>query len=550
MKTVCGLSDQGAPAALPDDGVAVYVGMFPAGTSVSSLATSCPGAIDPAQIASGPMRGLSDTVFGAIAVAGPDASDTDRAIATKYVQNLNGVDVTPIVTPASAAGPGYVMATGQGGDVSWRLEAGVTSFDPQDGTPTVGAAMVTTDPSGEGSRTLEPPPSGTVNDDYVDLGAAGVVQFGTATAHVSGIDVVDSSGNAQPATILPWPAGLGSLPGVAGAPGGWLWYASAAERETVRPVVTSEPTAVPTPTPADIASGERLQTRIDPNGDRVVYGRDLGHDWEIRRIENSFELFIDGSTTPVASAFSTSSWGSTLVDVDGGTFVIGIEDPNTQSFDVTTDPTDQTPSTTIAGRWTPMRDGVGQLGRLWVLALPGSGTGLESMNHELPDFVSWPSQPFHDGSVIAGGGDGTVSWALRWHNDNCFMLLTLGTDPGDTGASQCLPAEATGPRPAMSGVFGSTRATVAMVVSNRPPTTVQAPGSPKGNLQCQDIIFQSNFAGTTICIFSVEVGQTITISLDQNGDPLGGPYTVSANPGSIGISPPGVEMQASPEPLP
>jgi hypothetical protein len=69
-------------------------------------------------------------------------------------------------------------------------------------------------------------------------------------------------------------------------------------------------------------------------------------------------------------------------------------------------------------------------------------------------------------------------------------------------------------------------------------------------LRCEDINFESNFAGTTICIFSVEVGQTVTIDLDQNGDPLGGPYTVSANQGSIDISPPGVELQASPEPLP
>jgi hypothetical protein len=424
------------------------------------------------------------------------------------------------------------------------------SFDRQDGTPTVGAVMVTTDPSGEGSRTVELPTDQPVNDDYVDLGTAGVVQFGTATARVSGIDVVDSSGNAQPATILPWPAALGSLPGLGGAPGGWLWYASAAERETVRPIVTSEPTGTPTPTPSDIATGEQLQTRIDPNGDRIVYGHDLGHDWEIGRIENSFELFLDGSTSPVAGSFSTTMGGSTQVDVGGGTFVIGIEDQTIQSFDVTTDATDQTPSTTIIGRWTPMRDGIGELGRLWVLALPGSDTGLESLNGDLPTFVSWPSQPLRDGSVIAGGSDGSVAWALRWHNDHCFMLLTLGADPGDTGASQCLPPWSDGSPPSMGGVYGSTRATVALVVTHRPPTTVRAPGLLKGNLQCEDINFESNFAGTTICIFSVEVGQTVTIDLDQNGDPLGGPYTVSANQGSIDISPPGVELQASPEPLP
>ena len=97
------------------------------------------------------MRGPSDTVFGAIAVAGPDASDVDRAIATQYVRGLDGVEVTP-TTSASAPGPGYVLAAGHGGNTSWRLEANITSFDHQDGTPTVGAVMVTTDASSEGSR--------------------------------------------------------------------------------------------------------------------------------------------------------------------------------------------------------------------------------------------------------------------------------------------------------------------------------------------------------------------------------------------------------------
>jgi hypothetical protein len=130
------------------------------------------------------------------------------------------------------------------------------------------------------------------------------------------------------------------------------------------------------------------------------------------------------------------------------------------------------------------------------------------------------------------------------------MLVTMGADQGDTGASQCLPPWRDGSPPSIGGVYGSTRATVALVVTHRPSTTVDAPGLLKGSLQCQDIDFESNFAGTTICVFPVEVGQTTTISLDQNGDPLGGPYTVTANPGSIDISPPGVELQASPQPLP
>src|SRR4029077_6421475 len=95
------------------------------------------------------------------------------------------------------------------------------------------------------------------------------------------------------------------------------------ERGDVRPTLTSAPTPAPS---ASAPSAKQLQTRIDPDGSTVVYGHDLGHDWEIRRVDNAFELFLDGSTPPMAGSFSATLGASTQVDVGGGTFVIGIED--------------------------------------------------------------------------------------------------------------------------------------------------------------------------------------------------------------------------------
>ncbi len=536
METVC-RSALGAPAGLPNDGVAVYVGVFPAGTSRGSLATSCPGASDLTQF---PGPGLSDAVFAAVAVAGPDASQADRSIATDYVQSLESVQVMP-TAPASVVGPGYVLAAGTGGDTSWRLEAGITSFDHQDGSPTIGAVMVTTDPSGEGSRTVDLPTDRPVNDDYVDLGSAGVVQFGTASGDVTGINVVDASGHAQAVTLLHWPTGLATLQGTR-MPSGWLWFAGNAERGVVRPTLASAPTTAPS---ASAPSAKQLQTRTDPDGTTVVYGHDLGHDWEIRRVEHSFELFLDGSTTPAAGSFSATLGGSAQIDVGGGTFVVGIEDQTVQSFDVTTDATDQTPSTTIVGRWTPMRDGAGEQGRLWVLALPGSGTGLESMNDDLPTFVSWPSSPLRDGTLLAGGSDGVVSWGLSWRNDHCVVLEAIGADPGNSGTSQCLPPwtdlKST---PLVGGVYGQTRATAALVLTHRPETTVTSPDLLDGDLQCDDYDMESNFAGTTICVFPVEVGQQVTVHLVRNGVAWGLPITVEAEPGRLNL----IQTDATPTP--
>src|SRR6478672_7556572 len=248
METVCGLSDQGAPAALPDAGVAVYVGAFPSGVSTQALTDACSGSdkgTNGLLVETFADRGVQ-TAYAAVVVAGAGASSDDIGIAQDYARSLGGLRIDP-TAPASSQGPGYVLAAGKGGDTSWRLEAGITSFDRQDGAPAVGAVMVTTDASGEGSRTVGLPTDKPVNDDYVNLGPAGVVQFGTATSTVSGVDVVDASGNAERATMLAWPAELGSLPGVQGTPRGWLWYAGAGEPGAVRPIVAPGPNAVPTP---------------------------------------------------------------------------------------------------------------------------------------------------------------------------------------------------------------------------------------------------------------------------------------------------------------
>jgi hypothetical protein len=94
-QTVCDLGDQAAPAAVPDDGVAVYVGTFPAGLSTPTFQPSCPGSEN---IDSGvSVMTFADQnvqlAYGAIVLAGKAAPEDDIAFAQAYLESLDGFRV-------------------------------------------------------------------------------------------------------------------------------------------------------------------------------------------------------------------------------------------------------------------------------------------------------------------------------------------------------------------------------------------------------------------------------------------------------------------------
>jgi hypothetical protein len=91
LQTVCGLADPQPPAALPADGVAVYVADMNASAEVPALQSACPGSED---APAGLPRFFNDAPhgahFAAIGVAGPDASGADLAVARDYISSLSG----------------------------------------------------------------------------------------------------------------------------------------------------------------------------------------------------------------------------------------------------------------------------------------------------------------------------------------------------------------------------------------------------------------------------------------------------------------------------
>ena len=537
LETVCGLAENPATD-LPADGVAVYVADMNGVVKTDDLLAACPGSenVHDRTVMTTFADTALRTVYAAVIVAGPQASGADLDVAGAYLDSLGDLRITP-TAPDSVPGPGYVLAAGDAGAQRWRLEAGVTTFADGSGEPRLGAALVTTDPDGaEGSVTQQAPAGGIDTEDTIqDFGDAGLIQWGTATSQVMGIDLVEADGTTTPATTLPWPGGLRNMPVATTTPHGSIWFASVATRGVVEPQLLGGPSASTEPSPS-APTAERLNTRTTSTDPLVVYGHDLGLDWEIRHANAEIQFFLNGAGTPEGS-FSFSSGASTAVDVEGGTFLIGLFDPSVTSWSVTVDATDTTPTNTIDGRYTPAQDAAGHPANLWLLALPGSGTGTASDASALPVFVSWPQDLYPDG-LFGSGSDGVVSWGIAHHSDGCALVKVIGTDPSDSGTSDCLPSWSElnrngGATPLIGGFYGQKTATVVIVLPSGMPVNV-AGGTP----DCVDVVGASTFSGTEFCVFSLGNAEAVHVAFGENMNALGGPIQLSARPGALDLTDP------------
>lgn len=218
--------------------------------------------------------------------------------------------------------------------------------------------------------------------------------------------------------------------------------------------------------------------------------------------------------------------------MDGGTLLIGVFDRSVTSWTVTVDGGE--PAQIIQGGSTPAQDVGGHPANLWLVALPGSGTGVSRGPTSLPLFVSWPTPLYPDG-LFGAGSDGVVSWGIAHHTDQCALLKVIGADPSDAGTSDCLPSwyelnrigDAT---PLIGGFYGEQNATVTLVLPGETP--VSATGQTP---DCFTVRMESNFANTEFCVFSLPVGETTTVAFGENGDAFNGPVGLRARPGAMDL---------------
>ena len=550
METVCGVEDQPL-ANLPADGVAVYVGAFPNGITTSRFIDACPGAAAYGEgrenaVTFGDGSGVHQMTFAAVGVVGPAASSSDIQVVETVLQRLGELSADVRSTDTFAVGgPGYVVAAGSEGDTSWRLKAGITTFSQEDHVATVGAVLVWTDPQGERAKLVDLPTAQSVLDDSVPLGSAGVVQFGTAKATVTGVDIVDSNGDATPATLLPSPDGIRTLEGVNGAVDGSIWYAVGDERGEVQVHEASVPTRTDTsPPPTDQPVAERLTTSVNSEGVYVMSGNDLGHDWELQQDRTGSLIFsLDGQAPD--GELRLSPWSSTRIDVPGGAFTLSIRPPSIKRIHVTSDVSGT--NTIAEGRWAPPADYAPSHANIWVTPLPGAGVGyVWEGDDTLPIAEQWPTvaDPMPGDLVAIGRIDDAVSWDLFWSYDCPQLQVIAATQEGDTGSAACPVVwdSTTYPHAVSSvgGVAGQHHAVVMMTGPDPMYADVQADGDPNAGGTCGGSVANVGaWASTGMCVFVIPVGETWVVQPTNGQDhAFGGTITITARPGKIDVSGP------------
>jgi len=546
-ESVCGRGGYLGQASLPTDGVAVYVADTQADPNITALQTSCPGSADaPGGTLTTFLATGHSTIYVAITVVGPNASNADIAVARHYVSDLSTIEITP-TTPTADQGPGYVVATGTDAGTPWRLEAGLGVANANGEHGVAAAVMVTTRPFGEVASTVQHSSGPNARDDYSYLGTQRVVQFGTAGPDVTGITATTSSGLSSQATLVPWPDWFSANERLLGQANGWLWFALTSGRGSLDVHVPSESSQQETP-PSTVPGG--LRTFTDGNGFLNVFGTAFGHEWSFQQDQGTEFLFsLDGKQQ---DGYVLTPGGSTQIDIPGGTLLLAFEPPRVKQLYVTSDA--EGTHVVANGAWARSADYADAQGHIWVVPMEGSGRGYEWTGDRLPIAIGWPTtSPPAAGDLIAAGSTPSVSWAETWSDLGCptFQVVASMGD-GDLGSSPCPvpwdPQEYANRPSYIGGVYGRSHATVWMLGPSGMLADVNSPDDPTVGGNCGgSIANEGQWAQTGECIFVIPVGQTYVIHPTlQDGTPLDQTITITAQPGRIKTS----QTGGSPSPTP
>jgi len=298
-------------------------------------------------------------------------------------------------------------------------------------------------------------------------------------------------------------------------------------------------------TPVDAVPGDtngrtsQLQTRFDGSGDLVIYGNDLGHDWELRHESGGIAVTVDGNGY---GSFPMVHGQWRVLDVDGGSYVVGIFDNTIDRLIVAEDPVG---SGNMEGASTPAQDVNGEPGRVWFIPLPGRGSGtLQAAGDATPLgwHITWPAQmDLRSGSVVRAGGDGiTYSWALKWRDDHCVQLQWEIPSGGWVG--DCLPPwvdlQRSGGTPLIGGDYASDEGALSGIAMVLPADATIDSFDTDGtgpNPDCTTIRVESNFAGTQFCVFPLAVGSSATVVLGGSGA-VPATIGITAKPGRIDVT--------------
>jgi hypothetical protein len=536
------------PVEVPANGVAMYVAAFDGPMTTADVLDACAGSQELTTFADRSVR----QVYVAVSIVGPDAAAADVATIDRMMNDLGGIRIPD--EQAVAGSPGYVVAAGDDGATAWRIEAG---FPFRGSASGIGTTLITSDEDAHEtvSDPVAPVGSGEApTEEVLPLAPQpSALLWGTSSPDVTAIVDVAGDGTRTAATLVPWPDGMRITTSRDEQPqlDGWIWFAVVPEPGRIETTGVTSASATPAPPTRAV----QLRTRQTDTGDLVIYGNDLGHGWELRHENGRIVVYLDGSSTPSGSVeMLNGRWG--VIDVDGGSFVVGSFDDSVRRLWVT----EQGSDASIDGGYANAQDRTGAPGRVWLIPLPGSGWGtLENGVATRGWWISWPSVTnLHRGAVLRAGGDGTdVSWSLVWRDDHCVQLQVDTSSVA--GASDCLPPwvdlQRKGGTPLVGGVYGQQVAVIALVLP--PDATITSFGTDGAGPEPEcpaPIRVESNYSNTQFCVFPLAVGSSATTTLDANGDPLGSPIGIAAEPGRIeltqGTGPTGASSAPTPSPSP
>jgi hypothetical protein len=212
---------------VPADGVALYVAAFDGPMKTADVLDACSGSQNLTTFADRSVRQL----YVAVSIVGPDAAAADVATIDRMMNDLGGLRIPD--EQAVDAFPGYVVASGDDGTTSWRIEAGFPLLGSGSG---IGVTLITTDT--DGHETVSgpvPPPAPSEGDEEraERLGdGTGWVQWGTTAPGTVAVTSEAPDGTRTPASLVPWPDGMRPLVRTTEQTqlDGSIWFAIVTER--------------------------------------------------------------------------------------------------------------------------------------------------------------------------------------------------------------------------------------------------------------------------------------------------------------------------------
>ena len=294
--------------------------------------------------------------------------------------------------------------------------------------------------------------------------------------------------------------------------------------------IAAPPAQVPVGRVDSWTTGGPLGTTVEGGATSATFEA-FGTTWQMRDDMAGATLEQTGSNSN-GTVYTLLNGSGIQVDEPQGTFFLEQEAPDVDRVFVAVDGYG-----TIEGRWMQtFRDNAGRPGRLWVVPVPGSGTGTQHVGNQIPGLVSWPTHriPQH-GDVVMAGSEGVVSWGLRWDEACPFVDVLLPPADAGSGDGTCIGAWSQG-LPSLVFAGGPKRVVVAVT---GPAGMTAALSGPDGSLTlpCYEPPDGSgSWTGTGICVVPLTVGGVYTLDLrDANGRMLGRMLRLTPTPGGLTV---------------